>query len=559
LYFEHGLIGKPRALFRNMLLTWATPMIRRLLSALRREQPQDAFGGDDLYEGEEEPRNMGRKIALGISGLLFASLLGLGVFVYIAGKDAPPPPPVAMMSLEDLHIEEEPADAAATPAAPGATPGAPGVTAPTPPDATAATDRSNERRPWLNAQPGAAAPGAAPTSAPSAKTAATPLAAAPAPTPASAPAPTTVAKAPGVITPPAPAMPMPPVTKITPPGPVATAPVPPPPAAKGAAPAAQAPTTPPPASLDALKPKDEHAPEPAAATDVADVSPVNVAPGAPERFAAKGELSSVGRPMLADPPLPPTDKSYLGAAPPRFGNLAVMKANAAPADDKAGKVTKIAIIVQGLGLNADATSAAIDKLPKNVTLSFSPYARDIRKWLTKAKNGEREVLVEVPMESKLFPAEDPGPLGLMTENEAKENTERLKAILRTFPGVIGIDDITGSKFRESGAPMADVFKTLKESKLIYVQGRPGVRALGEPGVPNAVADVVLDDRPFRAAIDARLDYTERLAKFQGSAVAVMSPRPVSFERLALWLQQLDKRGIQLMPISQVLVQSGPPA
>jgi polysaccharide deacetylase 2 family uncharacterized protein YibQ len=273
----------------------------------------------------------------------------------------------------------------------------------------------------------------------------------------------------------------------------------------------------------------------------------------------KGDLSASGRPVLADPPLPPVDKSYVGAAPPRFGNLAVMKTSTAPVTpDKAGKTGKVAVIVQGLGLNADATEAAMEKLPKAVTLSFSPYARDIRKWLAKAKSMEREVLVEVPMESKLFPAEDPGPLGLMTELDSKENMERLKAILRTFPGVIGIDDIMGSKFRESDAPMRDVFNTLKENKLIYVQGRPGVR-IGEPGVPNTVADVVLDDRPFRAAIDARLDYTERLAKFQGSAVAVMSPRPVSFERLALWLQHLDKRGIELTPISRILVQSAPPA
>jgi polysaccharide deacetylase 2 family uncharacterized protein YibQ len=188
-----------------------------------------------------------------------------------------------------------------------------------------------------------------------------------------------------------------------------------------------------------------------------------------------------------------------------------------------------------------------------VTLSFSPYAHDLRKWLAKAKSTGHEVLVEVPMESKQFPAEDPGPLGLMTTLPPKENGERLKTMLDLFPDAIGIDDIMGSKFREDTAHMNDVFKALQERKLVYVQGRPGVR-IGEPSVPNTIADLILDERPFRAAIDARLDYAERLAKYQGSAVTVMGTKPVGYERLALWLEQIGKHGIELTPVSKILVQ-----
>ena len=110
----------------------------------------------------------------------------------------------------------------------------------------------------------------------------------------------------------------------------------------------------------------------------------------------------------------------------------------------------------------------------------------------------------------------------------------------------------GSKFRESEQNIAAVFAKLKERNLFYVQGRPGVR-VGEATVPTAVADVVLDERPFRAAVDARLDYAERLAKYQGSAVASLSAKPVGFERLVLWLDQAQKKGVALAPISQVLI------
>ena len=282
--------------------------------------------------------------------------------------------------------------------------------------------------------------------------------------------------------------------------------------------------------------------------------PVDVAPGAPERYTEKDALAvNGGRPHLTDPALPPVDNDSLRAPPPRFGNLAVMKVKDSSAADKSGgKMGKVAVIVQGLGLNQDATDAAVTKLPTAVALSFSPYAHDLSKWLKAAKAGGHEVLVEVPMESNQYPAEDPGPLGLMTSLQPKDNADRLATILKLFPNAIGIDDIMGSKFRETDAPMQSVFATLKTKNLVYVQGRPGVR-IGEPGVPNTAADVIIDERPFRAAIDARLDYAEHLAKYQGSVVTVMDAKPVSFERLALWLDQLDKRGIQLTPVSQVLV------
>lgn len=89
--------------------------------------------------------------------------------------------------------------------------------------------------------------------------------------------------------------------------------------------------------------------------------------------------------------------------------------------------------------------------------------------------------------------------------------------------------------------------------MFYVQGRPGLR-LGNDRVPTATADIVIDERAFRAAIDARLDYIERLAKHQGSSVAVASAKPVTFERIALWLDEVGRRGVAVAPVSQVLIQ-----
>ena len=149
--------------------------------------------------------------------------------------------------------------------------------------------------------------------------------------------------------------------------------------------------------------------------------------------------------------------------------------------------------------------------------------------------------------------DDPGPLGLLTSLEPKDNQDRLEMILKEATCAVGIFDDMGSKYRESQCHLGEVFSKLKQQNLFYVQGRPGIR-IGDTEVPSATTDVVIDERPFRAAVDARFDYAERLGKYQGSSVAVMTARPVSFERLVLWVDQLPKRGIALAPVSQNLVQ-----
>lgn len=557
----------------------------------RRDKVKDPFGGDDLYDGESRLAGKGPKIALAASGALFL-LLGGGIAAIFVTSEETIVAPLVAGSFADLEIAEdiESPEALAPPPAAGVPPAAVPAANANPSgvvtDSTAATDRSVDRRPWLSAPPPApvsrpgvaeavpkpVAPGAAP---PAAKPAEVKIAQAKAPAVAppavlppavsqhAAPAPAAPAPAATAPTARAPAVPPPAkpaesktVATVAPPSttmPAGNAPkpvsLPPPTATPSAAPAMKAaiPPEPMPAAED-LDPAREIAGIPA-------LQAPGLAPGAPrpiDRSAGNTASTAGGRPQLVEPPLPPTDKIALSAPPPRYANLTDIKRDAATPTAPAASAIRVAFIVQGLGLSQTSTDAAINKLTAAVTLSFSPYARDLKKWIEKAKAKGHEVLVEVPMESKQFPAEDPGPLGLLTSTEAKDNQMRLDAILKESGGAVGILDSMGSRFRESGEHIGLLFATLKQGNLFYVQGTPGVR-VGEATVPTAIADLIIDERPFRAAIDARLDFAERLAKYQGSAIAALGAKPVSYERLVLWLEQAQKKGVTLAPISQVLI------
>ena len=496
-----------------------------LLNFLRRDRVQDPFGGDDLFDGESRLAGKGPKIALAASGALFLLLVGAIGLIIATGDETVAP---VGGSFADLEIEDG-IDPAAVPL-PGARPLGTQPPAPVVADATAATDRSTDRRPWL-------APTTPPTATPNRQGVAGSAAKPPAHEP-----PAAAATKPPAATPTAH-----PETK--------TAAVIAPPAMPNQPPHAGAP----PASMPEPAAAPGHEPVLGVSEDIGGIPSLMAAgpaPGAPGRFdlptdTDTGPAVVGGRPRLAEPALPPTDRIALSAPPPRFANLMDVKHDPTKAMVPVTGAAKLAVIVEGLGLSQSATEAAISKLPAAVTLAFSPYARGLKKWMEKAKESGHEVLIEVPMESKQFPADDPGPLGLLTALEPKENQLRLEMILKESGAAVGVLDSQGSKFREDQSINA-VFAKLKELNLFYVQGRPGVR-VGETTVPTAVADVVLDERPFRAAVDARLDYAERLAKYQGSAVASLSARPVSFERLVLWIDQAQEKGVSLAPISQVLI------
>ena len=81
---------------------------------------------------------------------------------------------------------------------------------------------------------------------------------------------------------------------------------------------------------------------------------------------------------------------------------------------------------------------------------------------------------------------------------------------------------------------------------------------GLVGVPDnfvpAAASVTLvaDEVPFRTAIDARLTRLTMAAERDGVAVAYVSAKPVTFERLLAWVATLASHNLVLAPVSAIV-------
>lgn len=217
---------------------------------------------------------------------------------------------------------------------------------------------------------------------------------------------------------------------------------------------------------------------------------------------------------------------------------------------------RIAVIVADLGLMPAATTAAIDKLPPDVTLAFSPYGFDLPQAMQQARAAGHETMLSLPLEGRGFPARDPGPMGLNTLLPVNDNLIRLNTVLTKGVGYVGLLGREGEAFTAKPDLMRPVLETVGRAGLLYVQPAGGVELAAAGGstlsAPTARVDLALDERPFRDAIEARLAALEALARERGSAVAVIEPSPLAFDTLNTWAAGLQQKGLALAPVSAVV-------
>ena len=219
-----------------------------------------------------------------------------------------------------------------------------------------------------------------------------------------------------------------------------------------------------------------------------------------------------------------------------------------------GKRPRIAIVMTGLGLSAAATESAIQGLPGSVTLAFAPHSPRLNEWILLARAAGHEVLLNIPMEPTNYPSYNPGTQTLLTTLSGEENISRLLWSLSRGSGYVGVIDFLGSQFTTSKDHMIPVLKVINRRGLLYLDSNSSPRSVSvavaaKLNLVMAKATLTLDERASRKEIDRRLADLEQRAKRERRAIGIASPYPVSLERVAIWVSQLEARGISIAPVS----------
>jgi polysaccharide deacetylase 2 family uncharacterized protein YibQ len=215
---------------------------------------------------------------------------------------------------------------------------------------------------------------------------------------------------------------------------------------------------------------------------------------------------------------------------------------------------RIAIVIVGLGIGANATSDAITKLPGPVTLAFTPYGADVDRAVGLAREAGHEVLLQVPMEPHDYPDNDPGPQTLLTSLPTEQNIDRLHWMMSRFQGYVGIANYMGARFSATEAAISPVVKEGARRGLIYFEEGALAKSFTGPiaaasNMPFAKSEVAVDAVPTAAEVGKALSKLEASARLNGLAIGVASALPVSITRIAQWAKTLESRGFVLVPIS----------
>lgn len=217
---------------------------------------------------------------------------------------------------------------------------------------------------------------------------------------------------------------------------------------------------------------------------------------------------------------------------------------------------QVSVIVGGLGLNAQLTEQAIDKLPPEISLSFAPYAKDLEFWTEKARKAGHEVIIELPMESYGGDAEALGTAGLLTSRTPAENLQRLDWLMSRFGGYFAATNYLGAKLAADEEAFAPILARLREAGVAYIDDTGAALTLG----PKVGAHVAAVDRVIPAALDdsarrrirRELKSLTTLARREGSAMAKTYAYTVAIDEIAAWANDLADSEVALAPASAAL-------
>jgi len=214
----------------------------------------------------------------------------------------------------------------------------------------------------------------------------------------------------------------------------------------------------------------------------------------------------------------------------------------------------IAIVIDDVGLDRPHSKRAWE-LPGPLTMSFLPYAKDLREQARAARAHGQELMLHLPMEP--MGRADPGPNALSVTLGDGELRARVTAALDSFDGYVGVNNHMGSRFTAFKPGMETVLRLFRQRGLLFLDSRTSAQSVGyqlaeELGVASLTRNVFLDDDASIDQVRRKLAETEGVARRQGFAVAIGHPHEATLQALAEWLPGVSAKGMSLAPITAVL-------
>ncbi len=293
-------------------------------------------------------------------------------------------------------------------------------------------------------------------------------------------------------------------------------------------------------------------------------------PSAAHRLPAPARLVALApAPRAPDLSLAPVDPALTEPAPaPLGGTLPVIGPDgrrasvvyAARVPRVLAGQSRIALVLDGVGLDEAESRRAITELPPAVTLALSPYGEHLAPLAEAARQAGHEILISIPMEPEGSPITDEGDRQLRPDADPADNARNLDWALSRVEGAAGA---TGGEAGQSGAHVsnaADVLTTVTTEAaargLFYLEPNPGHPL--PAGADGLVADTLIDTRDTVSTASDLAALADTAIRV-GHAIGVVGPlTDRTLVSVEAWTRTLPASGIVLVPASS-LARRAPPA
>jgi len=213
----------------------------------------------------------------------------------------------------------------------------------------------------------------------------------------------------------------------------------------------------------------------------------------------------------------------------------------------------IAIIIDDMG-NSYQNGLDVINMPYPLTLAFLPERQHTASLSKKAHERNKEIILHAPMENILGLGLGAGALTSgMSEMEIKHS---LLASLGKIPYAVGVNNHMGSKLTADTQAMRWVMEQLREYPIYFVDSRTSplsvaAKTANHYQIPHLSRDVFLDHQQTRQFVQQQFIKLLKLARKNGTAVAIGHPHRVTIDYLDWALPKLDERGFRIATVSSL--------
>jgi len=218
------------------------------------------------------------------------------------------------------------------------------------------------------------------------------------------------------------------------------------------------------------------------------------------------------------------------------------------------RATRVAIVVGGIGLSQTGSQRAIRDLPEEVTLAFAATGNSLSRWMQEARRKGHEIVLQVPFEPFDYPANNPGRGTLLTTDQPGEALKKLHEAMGRITNYTGVMNYMGAKYMSDATAFEPVMRDIGARGLLFLDDGSTARSLTDSfakaiGMPYAQGNLLLDGQPEKAAVLAKLDELERIARRNGQAIGIASAFDETIAAIRQWSDEAAGRGIEIVGVS----------